>query len=298
MHPATRVILAVAVIFSFSGGTAFGDDYASEGFYPNDGVGYFNLDLGYRGAAVPGITQGGHGFFLEFGLNLAKYFEPNTIVSPYCGINLVSGGAWNREFHDDFNRYYRKPPAMVALEGRYEDPATGNTALNEEEERELRAYRGGESRLALLRGGNPENTFDFFYGVMLRYPSRYAPVVKLYSLYSGPNMGSSSGDFSVYSGGSYQGTYQGANVLDRFGWGVEMILFPGYTWKGSPDGNLNLGYVSLFYETIDMSQTLAYSKNDIQHIRNVYMREYVDDAFMAKWGKEYKFGVKIGFHLL
>ncbi len=262
------------------------DDFASEGFYPNDEVGYFNLDLGYRGAYLGGITQAGHGFFLEFGVNAGRFINDALILSPMLGINLVSDGAYAPGFLDDFNRYYRMPPEYEALTNRdyMTNPRT------EEEDREVTALEAGAARLDYLRAGKPENTFDFYYGLILRYPHRYAPVVKVYSKFSFTNMGSSSTGWTS----SQSGARRGANTLDRWGWGVETIVFRGYTVAASNMGNLNLGYVSLFYECFDLTQAVIYQKNDVQNIRAVYLREYVEKPFMDKWGKEQRVGVKVG----
>jgi hypothetical protein len=148
----------------------------------------------------------------------------------------------------------------------------------------------------VLRNGSPEGDLSLYYGIQLRYPHRFAHIIKLYSAWYATNMGSTSGSGFYTVGAS---SVDSARSIDRFGWGVEVILFRGYTLIGEEAyGNFNVGYVSLFYEQYNFQNSRLYMHEYDGDPRDMYMREFVDEAFWDTYRTEHKVGLKIAMHLL
>lgn len=262
-----------------------------EGFYTNDHVGYWSFDLGYHQNFGSMVTAGAPGFFIETGFNLGKFFHKEAIVSIYAGLTTSGTTGYHSGFQQRVQDHYQLPQDYVDLTNRDTllDPYT------DEEMNHIQSYQMGESRMNVLMNGIPESDVGLYYGLMLRYPHKYAPVIKLYSIWNATDMGSVS-KAGWYTVGS--GTGRAARSIDRFGYGVEVMLFKGYTLIGDEKiGNVNIGYVSMFFEQYDFKETRIYMKND-DNERDIYLKEFVDSDFWSGYEKETRVGFKVGFQLL
>lgn len=270
---------------------SFGKD-KSKGWYPNAATGYWSFDLGYRGESYGGITSFNSGLFFETGINIGRFFHPELIASAFVGLAPVWGSSYSRSFSDAVNKYYEVPANYSVLQEKL-----SNGTITVEESRELDALETGINRMDLLMNQYPEGNVALYYGTAFRWPYRYAPIVKLYSLLYVTNMGST--NTSLYEIGG--GPVQKARPFERYGFGIEVMAFRGYTIESSPAaGQFNAGYVSLFFEFLNLKEAKIYTPDDeTDPVRNIYLNEFVSEQFFKEFGNtEIKIGIKIGMHLM
>jgi|GEM_PF-4745855 len=257
------------------------------GLYSNDEASWVQFGLGYQGDSG-GMTTYGHGGFLELGLNPGKFIHRNLIAAPFVGLAMAGGNAaYSSEFLQAVNQHYRVPQRYLDL--------NAQPFLSETELEEMRGYQVGLNRMEKIRTQAPEGGMNLYYGLILRYPHRYAPAVKLYSTWNTTDLGSAS--TGLYEIGS--GAVTKSQLMDRFGWGLEVFVFNGYSLSvGEDGGNLNLGFVSLFFESLDFRNARLHFRESDTEPPDVYFRDFVDPAFFDKYGREYKFGLKVGLYWL
>lgn len=227
------------------------------GWYPNDEVGYLNLDVGLRANLAGGVTTTSVGPSIELGFNLARMFEPATVVSIYGGFAVSYGGDYVDGFQED-----------------------------------LRANETGSSAaFDRVAWGDAQGGVNLYYGLMLRYPHRYMPVLKLYRVHGSTETG------RYVRTGYVTGSATGSHWMDRVGWGAEVVAFRGYTLVSAEGfGAVNLGYVSLFVETLDMQGARIEREGD--GTTEEHLRDYVAPSFFDEWGRETVLGVKVGCNVL
>lgn len=303
----TTIILLVGILLSFY--TIVGaenTEMPTEGIYPNNYAGWLYCDFNITHEPIGNVTKGGTGFSLDFGVNIGKLFHKSIMITPLAGLSILWGEKYNDTFHKDFVKHYQKSSKLQEYENRQRESAenldSGNP-LSEEERAEYNALEKGEKVSEYIRNKEIEgNVVKFYYGVIIRYPHKYFPPVKIYRLLCWNYIKElSSGFYTVYSDGS-TGSSKTIHSLDRTGWGIEVFIFRGYTlFSDESLGQFNIGSVSLFIEffnfneaTITDENTSAYGSTE----REVKISEFADQAFNDQYQTEIKFGIKIGMNIM
>lgn len=256
-------------------------DFSNLKLYPDEYTGYFYIDFGLKQEILGDVTTGGTGFSLDMGFNLARFFHKAVIFGPFCGIAPMWGTKYSEEFLSDYRKNYHVPDASS-------DDALSIDAAE---------YQGQFVKNGEIMGSG----FSFNYGLIIKFPHKYAPPVKIYKSFYWSNTKEISGSTTLYYSDGSSSTAPKIYSLDRTGWGIEIILFRGYSLSEGESwlGSVNLGYVSLFLEFMDFSKTELYSNdNDYPEMRDVYLSEFMDDDFNNKYGTEFKMGLKIGINVL
>jgi hypothetical protein len=252
------------------------------GFYPNKYTGYLDMEIGSKTEISGGVNGLGSGLYIECGFNLGKFINQYLIIAPYAGISPIFGADYSSEFRDALKKYHQVTSRYAELNSK--------TGLTDEESKELNAITAGEVIAQTMMTNKLQGSFSTYYGIMLRLPFKYSPILKLYRSWQSIEISSGS---RRTTGGNYIGT---GSFMSSYGWGGELIFFRGYTFGSDRNfGQLNIGSAGIYCEIDDLynADFGTYSQTDPQIM---YFRNYVSKDFFTGFN-DIKFGIKLGLNL-
>jgi hypothetical protein len=244
----------------------------------------FLFSAAYRLPAYTGkIINSGRGAAFEIGINPAKYFTQHSIFGVYAGW-AWKDNLWYSSFRNDFVQDYRSSINTEQISGSMDSALINRSAS-------LFASKKGRSSIVPGCETNSFHNYSVYYGIILKLPSSFFPVVKLYkgstrSHYLGP------GDIIT------AGTDYTIVQLRRSMYGIEvMLLDPFQFGKGKRDhSSLNKIGVSAYYEYGDLTTSSLFFDNGKER-RLVPLKKFTDHTMLQKYRHEHVFGFKLSYNL-
>jgi hypothetical protein len=242
--------------------------------------GLFYLDFAYKHEFTGNVKYSGKGIAFDIGLNVGRLVNSNLMITPFGGLNVLWGNRYNDTFLNDFNVNYVEPDL-------------------ENEEEYYYALHDAIQYAKQIQKGHTEGNVQLTYGVLVTLPFTGRLPTKIYKIHDFLGIVSESG----LSPGThvYGSTHTGIlNTLDRNGWGVEVYLYSlksvhTESWVGS----MRLGYISLFYESLNFSEATIYQKDEdsMFESRDVKFMELATQDFADTYTREWKIGIRCGLNI-
>lgn len=249
----------------------------------NPGFAPVFFTAGYRlPVANRSVINSGHGIYTEAGFNPGAFISGKTILGVFAGWGWKDN-LWSTAFDGNFVRDY-KHAIDHDLSSSPLDSAiiAASATLFETKRGSSPTMPGCEMRSF--------HDYSLYYGVMIRLPYRYSPVLKLYrgttrSHYQGaPGIVTAGRDYNMLQ-------------LRRAMYGCELMLLnlPGFIQKNTEASKLlqRLG-LSLYYEYCDFS-TSALHFNDGDTRRLIPLKQFLPGSFFNSYRNEHKFGCKFSY---
>lgn len=244
-------------------------------------AGSLYVDFGLKYEMLGNITSKGKGFGIDFGFNLGKIFKKDLVVAPYCGLSTLWGNEYASSFLSDLNN-------------KYEEPVIGGTANTNNNSLDI-----ARDRIYSIREGAIKGCIQYYYGVLLKYPHKYCPPIKLYMLADSVGIRST----STGPGLRVVTPTSSANRLlsvSSFGWGMEVFVYSFLkhtenTWAGT----LRLGYISVYLDQLKYKDAVVLNGEDSTldpslSTRDVRITEFTNDSFDEQYKTMWRIGLKIG----
>lgn len=242
------------------------------------------FSAGYRLPAYTGsISNSGRGVFLEAGVNAGRLISKNVLVGIFVGWGWKDN-LWYSGFNNGFVKDY-------ATSIDHEKPASFLDSSVVAASSGLFAAKKGRSLSMPGCEMSSFHNYSLYYGLVVRLPLRFFPVVKLYrgstrSHYQGP-------DGLVTSGNDY-------NILQlrRSLYGCELMTLNPLRlfYKNTVPQHLQHIGVSVYYEYCDFYTSALYFDNS-QDRRLIPLRTFVSAGLLKKYAHENLFGFKLSYNL-
>lgn len=238
---------------------------------------------GYRlPLANQSVINSGHGIYTEAGLNPGALISGKTILGVFVGWGWKDN-FWSTAFDGSFVRDYRQAiDRDLSLSQPDSSVIAVSADLFETKQRSSPTIPGCEMRSF--------HDYSLYYGLIVKLPFRYSPVIKLYrgstrSHYQGaPGLVTASGDYNMLQ-------------LRRAMYGCELMLLnlPDLIWKKRevPKVLKRLG-LSLYYEYSDFS-TSALHFTDGDTRRLIPLKQFLPGSCFNSYRHEHKFGGKLSY---
>gem|GEM_PF-4780294 len=239
--------------------------------------------VGYRlPLANQSVINSGHGIYTEAGFNPGAFLSGKTILGLFAGWGWKDN-LWSTAFDGRFVRDYRQAIDHDLSTSLLDSSIIAASA-------DLFGTKQGSS--PTMPGCEMRSFHDYslYYGLIVKLPFRYSPVIKLYrgttrSHYQGaPGLISASVDYNMLQ-------------LRRAMYGCELMLpdLPGLIQRNreTPKSLKRLG-LSLYYEYCDFS-TSALHFNDGDTRRLIPLKQFLPGSFFDSYRHEHKFGCKLSY---
>jgi hypothetical protein len=240
---------------------------------------------GYRVPVKNTLINSGHGIYTEAGIN------PGYLISKKLILGIYAGWAWKDNlWYTSFNRnFVNNYEASINHENI--DSSLDSAIINSA----AAAFREKHGKSLTMPGCEMTSFHDYslYYGVILKMPGSYLPMVKVY-------MGNSRSHYQGPAGWITEGTDYNILQLRRSMYGCELsVLNPvGYfrTVKPLPAVLKGLG-LGIYYEYSRLSTASVYF-DDGQQQRLIPFRSFISDNFQKNYRNEFKFGFKLSFTII
>jgi hypothetical protein len=219
------------------------------------------------------IINSGHGFYFEGGINAGRLISKTSVVGLYAGW-AWKDGLWsthfNNEFVKDYNASLNKEASFSSL-----DSAIISTAS------QLIGTKKGSSVTMPGCEMRSFHNYSLYYGVMVKLPGRFAPIVKVYTgstrshYQGGGNLVAKNTDYAIFQ-------------IRRAMYGCELMLFKGFPRSSG----LNVASFSVYYERCDFYNATLYY-DDGERSRSISLKKYAAPSFLTKYKNEMTWGLKL-----
>ncbi|MCW3077763.1 MAG: hypothetical protein JWO32_2372 [Bacteroidetes bacterium] len=283
------IYILAAMLISLSGtaGLTGEDSCRFKCFRPSNESSLFLFTAGYKLPLNKAtIINSGHGLYIEAGINAAKFFSTKTVVAIYGGYALMDrlwSTSFNSNFINDYQNTYNPEAGLSTL-----DSAVASSFSR------VMAEHTGKSLTAPGCEMNSFHNYSLYYGVLLKLPYRYSPVLKLYTGFTRSHLQGASGlatiknDYNIFQ-------------LRRSMVGAELILFRGFQSTFSKSNksvnHLNSGALSIYYEANNLSNASLYFDDGKQQT-SIALKKVSSASFLSKYKAENYWGLKLSFFIL
>lgn len=244
----------------------------------------FIANASYRMKANKSPLHSGRGLGFELGLNLGYFVSQKLLIAPFIGYGFrdaILNTSYSDEYIDDLSNSY--------------DPSILN-----------RTDKLAVDRLvSFIKNGDDFHETVDYYGLMIRLPFRYSPIIKIYTgnvsqLYK--TFDQLALDTTISSNGKYDHDY--LSIDSKMKWGAEFFLYNGVSKSFQYDYlntmikekdlnfSLNIIALSVYFEQIDNSNASFYFTNGPENVR-VPLKNVMSQSFMDKYRKDVNFGFRL-----
>lgn len=238
---------------------------------------------GYRlPAAGNSVINSGHGIYTEAGFNPGAFLSGKTILGLFVGWGWQDK-LWATAFDGDFVRGYRQAIDHDLLSSPLDSAVVAASAtLFESKKGSSPTMPGCEMRSF--------HDYSLYYGVILKLPFPYSPVLKVYR-------GTTRSHYQGASGLVTAGNDYNMLQLRRAMYGCELMLLDPLALVqkrkavSRPLQRIGLG---LYYEYCNFtSAALHFNDGDSQRL--IPLKQFTSRSFFNSYRSEHKFGCKISY---
>ncbi len=271
-------------------------------FFPDyNSFSLLNLNMSLNTEFPTTITKGGIGGSMEIGLNLSRFFAKKMLISPYVGMNILSCKNYQDNFIQQLISDYS------ALPQEYWDLHDNISFLSNEERGKLYSYEQAAEEFNHIASNNITSKIGFYYGLAIKVPVKYIPLVKFYRSYlniSGKKDVQPVG-WITYSPSSQDPYTDLAGEININGYGCEIDLFTG--WFADSDdfnANIRLAQISLYVERYSLESLEIGSNEELSLLqinsKKMPLKSFLkaDETLTDKYSSELRFGIKLGISIL
>ncbi len=248
------------------------------------------VNLNYRYKLNKGILNSGHGFGVELGFNFGYLFSQKLLLAVFAGRatkDLLYNTRYSRGYASDYTNSFRG------------NEFKGNDSVVLHHVAGLINNRGGAFHDVAM-----------YYGIMLRLPMWYAPVIKIYRGSISTSFKASSSEAlelqpAVPTEKKYDHDYY--DFTRNIDLGVEVFLYNGRSHVREYDPiyrrvsrkkklrwNVNMLGLSVYAEFINARKTKLYYSNGYHNVNHQFS-EFMSEAFMQKYQREYNIGLRLSW---
>jgi hypothetical protein len=224
------------------------------------------------------VISSGHGVYLEAGINPGKFISDKLILGLYAGWGW-RGTAWSTSFSSSFTSDYKN--SLSYSEGAFSE--TDRTIINSS----ARLFEERKGTSIAMPGCETSSfhNYSVYYGVVIKLPYRYSPVIKLYrgstrSYYMGNKIVTSDQDYNIFE-------------LRRAMHGCEVMFFRGLQLKE----HLNAGCLSVYAENNSMKRSELYF-TDGNITRSLPLGDFTNSSFLNKYKNDFTVGLRLSFCIM
>ncbi len=235
---------------------------------------FFLFNAGYRMPVNKAmVINSGHGLYMEGGLNLGDLVSKNSIIGLYAGFGFQDR-LWTTSFNKNFSDDYTRAINTETLSGVDSSIITSSASL----------FRNIHGRAPLQLGCETKSfhNYSLYYGIILKMPCRFSPILKLYqgstrSHYQGDgSIATKEKDFNIFE-------------LRRKMYGCEMA-FPVTIHKCN--GLKNIISISAYTEYSDLNTSSLYFYDGTE-IKNIALSNFTNTSFRNRYRNEFYYGFKL-----
>lgn len=267
--------------------------YSKTSFRPQNQSSLFIMNAGYRFKLNKEYISSGHGLSMEFGFNAGYFISQKLLLAPFVGLGFADR-FYNTAFTDNYKKDFNSSLDMSNL--------YGNDSVVVAEYKHL------------INGNHYFHEKTGYFGLMIKLPYKYVPVIKLYrgfsslsyktglevlSLKPAPEPGQNRTDNDYFD---ISGTLQ---------FGAEVFLFTGLSTVSEYSGDnhtnnylndvskrkryqVSLFRLSAYFEVFDYSKA-SFSYDDGIHAVDVPFSKVMSQNFMRKYKNPYNIGLRLSF---
>ena len=247
----------------------------------------FLFTAGYRTPVNKNIIiNSGHGVYLEAGINIGRLISKEHVVGIYAGYAWMDrfwSTSFNTNFLNDYNKSINTEQSFSQL-----DSSVINVSSS--------IFKKAKGNDIALPGCtmNSFHNYSLYYGVMIKLPIKYLPIVKVYT---GTTRSHLQGDGNIASKEKDYNIFQ----LRRPMYGCELIILKGlqkFIKNKSKAASLhnNLG-LSIYYEYCNFSNASLYFY-DGSNRTNIPIKRFVNSGFLTKYKNEMAWGFRLSFYII
>ena len=264
-------------------------DYSDSSFFPNhqeynlfSATFSANADLP---SSVSGFSIGGS---IEFGMNLANFFKDDLLFSFFGGLSIMSVSTYQDNFLDALKKNITNDPNALI--------SNNSNSFS---------YESAFDELNHITNNNITAKANLYYGIILKLPYRYFPIIKLYktkkSLF-GSEKNRPVG-IIVYNPDTSNPYTKLAGNFELDGFGFEVDLFTQSIQHTGILGNFKIGQLSLYVEWYDIEELKLGKDSDsdafIETTKIKLSKLLKDDSnLFNNYKREFRIGIKYGISLL
>jgi hypothetical protein len=242
------------------------------------GQNLFSFTAGYRVPVTSGkIINSGHGLYFEGGLNTSKLFADKLSLGIYGGW-AWRDILWSTSFNNSFLGDYKNAVNISDRSFSSLDSAVITSSSN------LFETRSGHSVNMPGCATRSFHNYSLYFGIILKLPSRWLPVIKLYT-------------------GSSRTHYMGTDIitpgdnnilqLRRRMYGAELEVLRGCGQKNV----LKHLSLSLYGELYNFTNSSLYFSNG-HTSATVELNKFTNPGFLRKYNNEVSAGFKLAFSII
>lgn len=262
------------------------DSLQYRGWKPQNQSSLIIGNVSYRVKLNRSPLSSGKGLGFEVGFNPGYFISQKLLLAVFAGYELKDW-FWNTSYDAGYLRDF-------------------NANFNGQN------FRGNDSIVvnkmaSLVNGKGAFHNVNGYYGIMLRLPFRFAPVLKVYKGYQ--SAAYRSGSDRIYlkpflsDDKKYDHDYY--SVDNSLKWGVELFLFNGFTRVGqyaslplAARKNLkwmnNILALSIYFEKLDTYHSVFSYSNGPQVV-DVPFTSCMSPAFLNKYRTDYNIGLRVSY---
>lgn len=279
--------LCVSVIALASGNTASDSLFFSKNRSSKESS-LFLFTAGYKIPVNKNIIiNSGHGLYIEGGVNPGHLISKNLVFGFYVGWafqDRLWSTSFNQNFSNDFSASINKEQNYSGLD----------SAVIYSSSDLLKNTKGNSITLPGCEMKSFHN-YSYYYGVVLKLPYKYVPIIKLYTgttrtYYQGSgNIATKQKDYNIFE-------------IRRIMYGCELVIFKGVQnllsnkIKKRPS-NKNTGALSVYYESCNFSNSSLYFYDGINRTE-IALRRFTNTSFLNKYKNEIAWGLKLSFFIM
>lgn len=243
----------------------------------------FLFTAGYRcPVSKSSIINSGHGIYIESGINPGKYILKNLVLGVYAGMGFQDR-FWKTSFNPHFSKDYN---ASVKEEQNY---SALDSAVIHSSRHLIRDTKGNA---AVMPGcaTNSFHNYSLYYGLVLKLPFKYLPLLKLYHGITGSHY---QDDLSLAPG------QKGYSIvrLKRAMYGCELALLKRFKGSRHTAHRTRTVALSAYYEFCDFSTSSLYYTDGLNKT-TIPLKTFVVSSFLNHYKYEVYYGFKLSFLII